>query len=131
MPGGSSEGSGGRGRSFSDPADYFGPSDRDAAADATGATGGKAGLWGMLSSFMFSPADRTTDFEKATSTSPQASLPKNFSHMSFNSECFSDGDYYDAGDSSSDAADETPGTPPPPMMRRNNNSFGSFQSVSL
>jgi hypothetical protein len=84
---------------------------------------------------MFSPADRPAGFEEPPATSAKqperASLPKNLSHVSFASECFSDGNYFDVGDSGSDAAEESPRTPPPPSMRRNGGSFGSFHSVSL
>jgi hypothetical protein len=53
------------------------------------------------------------------------------SHVSFASEAFTDGDYFDIGDSDADDDDESPRTPPPPTMRRNGGSFGSFNSVTL
>jgi hypothetical protein len=85
----------------------------------------------MLSRFMFNPADRN---EHATPTSgkvPQANLPKNLSQVSFVSESFTDGNYFDVCDSGSDDGNESPRTPPPPTMRRNGGSFGSFGSVAL
>jgi hypothetical protein len=89
---------------------------------------GRTGLLGMLSRFMFTPPDRPAS---DSAEQPQANLPKNMSHVSFASECFSDGNYFDYGDSGSDPGDDEPRTPPPPSMRRNGGSFGSFNSVSL
>lgn len=105
-----------------------------AGGPAPGATAETVGLWGTLSKFLFSPGSR--EAAPATSAaggapSTKVNLPKNLSHVSFTSECFSDGNYFDVGDSGSDADPASPRTPPPPSMRRNGASFGSFNSVQL
>lgn len=102
---------------------------------ATAPAGAAPGFWGMLTRAVFSPPERTPGPPPATSAKEprETNLPKNLSHVSFASETFTDGNYFDIGDSdySDSDAPDSPRTPPPPSMRRNGSSFGSFNSVAL
>merc|ERR1719321_1018981 len=88
-----------------------------AAPEKAPLVGASPGLWGMVSQFMFRPPGRATSFEQPASPSakdPEVNLPKNLSRVSFASECFSDGNYFDVGDSGSDAGDQSPISPRTP-----------------